>query len=386
MTIAVVFDVTGLIDCFMCNREPLFVQSTTKGDPPKIYWVMSNFSKHIDTHLKSSKRNSLKLKPEKCSSPSVEMTFSEENYTEETYEFALDADSLIAINNANEIMEENDSYCIKLDIDPLEGNIPSIDCLTEIIYAQVSEQILHMNAAVIHHGIEEVDMAFHIENDKPEHTLQVADICADGSCLFGSLAHQLYKFKLDSRKHVNAKKKLRKDVVQYIQDHRSEFEFELKGCVYDDCENKGIKVDDLSFACTNFLEKILPLESTWGGNESLKAVSRMNAVNILIVNEHGNSYFTNMFDTKLKKTVILAFVCISECKQEIDGNQIGTCNESEIEVANAKRNHYNSVVKIEQNDIYDMAKMLAVRTHERMLEEIQADNLLELTGTQNKIN
>lgn len=73
----------------------------------------------------------------------------------------------------------------------------------------------------------------------------------------------------------------------------------------------------------------------------------MHGVNILIINEKGRDFrfVPHGFDDRLTQTIVLAFRLTNE--------QMG-------HASNENRNHYDSVVRIEQNDIFDMAKELAL--------------------------
>lgn len=111
-------------------------------------------------------------------------------------------------------------------------------------------------------------------------------------------------------------------------------------------------------ASKNFLQNELPNESTWGGGESIKAVHEMNGVNILTINENGSCIFSpNGFDKQLTQTVVLAY--------RIDERSPNKCN------------HYDSVVRMEQSDIFDMAKMLAAIEYNKDAAKAEGIELLE---------
>lgn len=203
-------------------------------------------------------------------------------------------------------------------------------------------------------------MTFYIE--EKEFTLQITEIEPDGNCLFGALVHQIFRTKNEEKHQANKIKKLREDVVAYINQHRDDFEHDLKGCVFDYYEGK--KIDDIELASTNFLNNILSKDGTWAGSESIKAVARMNDVNILIVNENGDCYFVCDFDVRKKRTVILAFgrVHFSNPDKVDNPNQNKLCDANAERISNINRNHYNSVTDIDENDIFIMSKFLATQT------------------------
>lgn len=136
--------------------------------------------------------------------------------------------------------------------------------------------------------------------------------------------------------------------------------------------NEGKEIPDLKTACTHFIERILPKPKEWGGSETLKAVTLMKAVNILIINEKGTCYFTNNFNSQLKKTVILAFGTTGACRlNEIENeNQMNSGG-----ISNAERNHYNSVARMDQNDIFKISQMLASQIRTRNITaQIDSEN------------
>lgn len=54
----------GFVECVLCKpfneqREPQAVQSKVIGEPLKVYWIMSNFGKHVGRHLKKKKSTTM---------------------------------------------------------------------------------------------------------------------------------------------------------------------------------------------------------------------------------------------------------------------------------------------------------------------------------------
>lgn len=137
-----------------------------------------------------------------------------------------------------------------------------------------------------------------------------------------------------------------------------------------------MKIEDIYEACTKYLEEKLPKKGVWGSTETIKAVTRMNAVNILIVNAKGECYFPLGFHMRLKKTVILTFGIVpvhAHTESDVDQRQIDGCDASDMaqdeDIPNTKRNHYNSVVRMDQNDIYTVSQVLATVAYKRLIQE-----------------
>lgn len=85
------------------------------------------------------------------------------------------------------------------------------------------------------------------------------------------------------------------------------------------------------------LEK-LSKNGCWGGNESLCAIRKQFEQNILVLNEESSDcYFVAGFDSNYDQTMIIAY--------RLNGL-----------VGGLDRNHYDSVVSIDPNDICSIVK------------------------------
>lgn len=164
--------------------------------------------------------------------------------------------------------------------------------------------------------------------------------------------HQLFGNKIDTVEHKNAVIKLRKDVVEYIEKHLSDFKQALKGRILSIKEEKcgkqtKIEVGNFEKEAKEFLENSLSKNGFWGGAESLKAVSLIHECNILMIRERETVHFTNGFNTNLGKTAIIAF----------------RYNKAFGKVANSGEtwNHYDSVVNINTDNILKISKAMAAR-------------------------
>lgn len=77
----------------------------------------------------------------------------------------------------------------------------------------------------------------------------------------------------------------------------------------------------------------------------------MKKVNILVLDEDGDFYFAPVgFDQRLNKTVILAYRLGELSKNDVEENATNRYVE---------RNHYDSVVRIDQHDIFTISNILA---------------------------
>lgn len=189
--------------------------------------------------------------------------------------------------------------------------------------------MLKIRAAELRNTSNHKNMDFFIGSKRA--TLQVMPTAADGNCLIRAIAHQLFVDKMGSRAQQNATVKLRADVVAFIKDNINDFYYELRNAVYDQKSDEDIK--DIKQECDEFLNKHLPLDGTWAGLETIKAVSLIHNVNVFIINEEGGCRIPYGFKQQYENSILLAYRLSA-------GN------------SNLIRNHYDSVVHIEQPTIF----------------------------------
>lgn len=338
--------IEGHINCILCKssdgkHEPITVQSKM-GDNSKLYWTLSNYGKHLNTHFK---KNGFKhtIKDD------------ENNST-----LFADNDGAHDIKNQieNEIVSEQSSNTTtSLSIEPID-----VSTLESLIYNQISDQLIQMNNAAIKYNESLSKMNFIIESTR--HMLHKVEIDANGSCLFGASIHQIHRTQIAGKTQSNETKNIRADVVAHIKKNRSGFKKELEGAALDLWEENA-KLN-LESACTRFLEVELPKNGTWGGSESLKAITQLKKVNILVINENGDFYFPCRFNTQFKQTIILAYTTYQFEEHEVSDCENGTANV--LNVSKINRIHYDSVINIEQQDVFSLSKLLALKTYQQIMD------------------
>lgn len=149
------------------------------------------------------------------------------------------------------------------------------------------------------------------------------------NCLFSSIAHQLYRLKIISRSHTAKAAELRKRVVKNILDpvNFPNYTYQLQECVYRSMKKEDIV--DMGTECKLYVKLVLSKKGTWGGAESIRAISEMEEVNIIIFNEDGPCYTLCNMNVKYKRSIGIAY----RCQQK--GDDI--------------RTHYDSVCDIDAN-------------------------------------
>lgn len=246
--------------------------------------------------------------------------------------------SEISSPNSSCVDRFENSKCIDLKID-LDSSV-TVGRLNEktvrgLIYTQISNQVAKMTHLKFAHNESESEMSFEIMGKI--HKIGIGKIKADGSCFFRVYVHQIHGDKLNGPKQSQNADSLRHNVVTYIQSNYAKFEVDLNGRMFDEKKRIG----NMENECRNFIQKTLPKSETWGGSESIKAILLMYEKNILIFNENGNCYYVNGFDETYKETILLAY------------------RNTKAKVSDQKRDHYDSIISIDEPITLKMAKYLA---------------------------
>lgn len=155
------------------------------------------------------------------------------------------------------------------------------------LFTQLTSQLTKLLATVLNKENKTncVQIAFSI--DKSPRKINIALIPGDGSCLFGALAHQLFMHKIGSPEHIEATKKLRKDVIEHIlkPENFPSFEHHLKNRVYD-IKNRN-QITNMTTECKIFVRHVLSKHKTFGGVETMYAVSDLYSTNVIVFSEDG---------------------------------------------------------------------------------------------------
>lgn len=276
---------------------------TTEGNP---YWVFSNLQRHIDGHFKKTDH---------------------------------DTDRDDGITTLSSLTENEE-----LEEEEVLGSGPQSDTgkrsrIVDLMFTQLTVQTIKMKNTVSVHNEPKEKFNFQLTNDALA-TIHVTAIKKDGNCLFSALAHQIFHVKLNSSEHEKATMDLRQESVNYIKGNFNEFAHDIRGRVLD----KMPSSEDIEKECTFFVNQCLPRAGCWGGFESIKAISKMYKINILIFSENGAYYFANRFDAGYNASVCLAFRDANRVKKKTAGTV---------------KNHYDSVVDIDTHTLSECSEFCA---------------------------
>lgn len=327
------YKVYGDVHCPICKSQNLKNQKSKRvyynvKSNGKGCWVMSNFVNHFKNVHKvvvntAHMTKSLKLNDESDVDEMISTEVSLHAFIDQS------KDSAKKENAGN----EDDAFdLIVVDDGASQPETNNDSNQFEVLYSQLSEQITKVFTAVLSNSDdhEQVEFTF----DTTPRKLTVARIASDGNCLFSSLAHQLWLNKIGGVDHIKDTKKLRADTVCHILNPKNfdSYEFLLRDRVYD--IKKSSEIENLATECRLFVKLKLARNKTWGGSETLMAVSDMYATNIIVFNEDANCVCIKRAGTNHSRTIAVAFRFSCDKKR----------NRSSI------RNHYESVCDMNADD------------------------------------
>lgn len=316
-------NIYGEVCCIICkaenrkNQNSKRVYYNTKGKT-KGCWVLSNITKHLKTLHGLSTHESQQLHTSSTQDLSHDV---EKNVSHEEH-YILETDA-------------NENLSVILVDDSELKRIENIDQDNqELFYSQLSAQIKKVMAVTLKHDEQREEVKYVLA--KSLRKLMVAKIPGDGSCMFSSLAHQLFMHPIKSKEHKQATKQLRAAVVEHILQPGNYVLFEHR--LRDRVLETGQTVTDFEKESKFFVRHILSKKNTWGGSETLLAVSILFSTNIFFFTEGDTCTKIKEVDQNHNRSLAIAF-------------RIGLDNEGKKVL-----NHYDSVCEIDSADLYGVAR------------------------------
>lgn len=344
--------ITGLIQCILCDTKKEISVTSKPDSDQNVYWITSNFTKHLTKKhkLQPSKQTIRKNTPGQNVSNTGDM---EKEAVVNNSNSSVDLGTLNTESDFNIDGDEGaaNTTCIKLIIESVDARInDSIQDIESCIYHQISKQILKMTEISFQNKEKFQKVGF--VHSGTTYYFDAVGVATDGNCLFGSFVHQIFGYKLLSKEYTESLKQLRNGIVKYINDNLIQFEVELKGRIYELKEQKQqkgrknkVKIENFNEEANEFLTKSLLEDAFWGSSETIKAVSLMHKVNVLIFEENGTLYYSNGFNPEFGGTVMVAY----------RSNLFFV----KTDPSTRRRNHYDSVVNLDTETILKMSEMLA---------------------------
>lgn len=352
--------ITGSVQCIFCMAEKKAKrQITIQYDENSVglcYWNFSNLFKHFKKHTKGD----LDLNFEAIATNNPEnyemydvLENLDENLNEDdagdehsSQHKSIDAEGeeieVIVLENS----ELNSSGEIIAEMSSDSDNEPStadldINSIQFAVYGQISSQILDLTTAIYTNSEKKRSMNFTLNNKSTK--LDVVKINGNGSCLFATTSHQLSLHKINSVVHKQATTTLRISVAKYIKDNMEDFVHVIAGRIQEEEESKLGYVETKSCdidktCCEEFVDTKLTDETFFGGIESIKAITLMYSVNMLVFNESGPAYFPMSFNPNYHKTIFMAY------RLKRGSRTI--------------RNHYDSVTEVNPKILWELVKAI----------------------------
>lgn len=338
--------ITASVCCVFCTgprAKNLCVQYDVPKNSHKAYWNISNFKRHAMKHMKNDGNHDLDIPNtvKTCDEPPE--IFLDENQTAKPAMDGVVEDSNNMTTIELVITPNTNKKKMKTTVQIIEDDSPqnvSDELHSNLIYEQISEQNLSLTAAILmnRESVSEMEANF----DDIATKIPVIKMKNDGSCLFWALSHQLFQCDVNSQHHHEKTMKLRAEVSTHIENNYDKYELVIQGRVLD---NNEIYSKDAGLF---FVKVMLRNPKCWGGTESIKAVSEIYKVNIIVFNEAETCSFPLGFVQDYKRTIAVAY-------------RIGITRRGKI-----NRNHYDSVAEFKQDVLLKCAAILAAKETNRV--------------------
>lgn len=330
--------------------------------PTNYKWNYTNFQHHLKTHVKPKPNSTEKNRTEKnktdfqsshdlhienefsipndCSSSEIQKknTFTAEECNMNAFSaLKITVDSKKGFKS---ILEQKINHGNNNDeaIEILDSSDNNTNANTELYvqtYNELYNQFSAQNDDLIESVLKNNETKTHvaIEFEGQQVIVGIVNIAPDGNCLFGSLAFQLDKMKIDSESHRNFSLNLRQRVVKHIKENYDDFKQRIKGTVYDMAERRKIAVVDIDTECDTFMNNLGQL-GCWAGQETIKAISEIFSVNIVVIKENHGPYFGVIYNPIYKKTIFLAY---QQGANDVHNHYAGVCELSKELIDNMAR-------------------------------------------------
>lgn len=290
-------------------------------------WNFSNFKKHIQVHL-----NKEKVQNQQSLSGNLDDLQREPNSIEKHLQKS-------APQSANELNRYDEMGIMEMPIvledfgiyyEDQPGDTLKSSSMISVLFELFESQNRQLIDSSLHSHDPENLLEIKIDNQIMN--IKIAKIDRDGNCMFAAVMHQLEYSDINSALHKKSTAELRAKVVSYIMEHFDAYRHVLQVRLKFPSEF----IDEKG---KHFLANELSSNGTWGGSESLIAMSEMFNINILVFNEGGSFSFSNVFKPEYNRCIFLAYRKSSK--------QSGNTHD-----------HYDSIYKIDEQLLFGIASDL----------------------------
>lgn len=274
------------------------------------YWIPSNIKKHFASyHIKDETAKKRKIEDSNAGSSVNKLKMS-----------SLESQQTLQLKIEPDLSQKEVT-------DSIQASLNAEDAL----YQQLSTQNIEMTKISIGNNEKVVEffVQYNLADDSTNSQVKVCRIDPDGNCLFGSIVHQLFHVKIGSSSYLALIEKLRQDVVQYIKTNLDCFIGCLKERVFEQNDKsddnkdkkkyfKNLNTDGWRKECLKFVDSYLSENHNWGGSETIQAIC-------------------------------------GECNLNYRN---GSIFDKSIAISNRNRNHYDSVVGMNETTMHNFAKKM----------------------------
>lgn len=265
--------------------------------------------------------------------------------------------------------DKMDVTTVKLDIEPVSAMNDDANDNPEDYSSSLSKQMyiqnIKMTNSITQNGENKAECEIALHSQESTRKIGICEMPKDGNCMFHAISHQLYRCKIGSPNHNETSIKLRMDVVDHIKNNTAMFTNAIKGRIYEIDPTR--KIINLQEEINFFLVHHLGRDRYFGGSETLQACSNMFRINIVIFNEKDEANMSPYFNPEFQDTIMIAFRLFA--------------NNSKEKFCNLDRNHYDSVVTLDNNIISGCSRDLIqrhirkqIRFGESTVESIEIDD------------
>lgn len=272
-------------------------------------------------------------------------------------------------NSINVHNDHGDSNAISNDTCSYPADSSTISLVVEscedILYSQLSTQNIKMKNCSVRNKEKVItkNLGLHLGEARKTHATKYCKIPGNGDCFFLSIAHQLHNVVIGTEEHEQKALQLRQMVVAHIKqpENFSSYLHDLKNRIQ---IPKKASDSEINEACIIFLDNKLSKSGTWAGMESMRAISEIEKVNVVVLNDDGTSHLPSHFNKEANKCVMLLF-----------GSATG-----KVAKTNMDRLHYDSIVGMDLSRISMMAKEItdAETKHMNFVGEASNRSLIEV--------
>lgn len=365
---------TARVVCKLCTTEEKVKRICVQYEQSNInsccYWSTSNFRKHLKSHSAPVKSTNKLRDQQRIKRKQTQplQTLSKRSKTDMTNsEDGACVEKCVESNEApivltEPIMKQNRCFgatvkshrttqaTMTIQLNKKDGanandsvsdsEVNLRDLFTTVIIDQLNAQNERMSKLMVDSKLAD-EMVFKL-NNKTRRTVNVIRIDRDGDCLFASLAFHIHQNKIGTNRHSAAVKQIRQEAVSHIKKNYKSFKYQMHGRLFEECDGNGFVLGkDLDADALKFLDHTLLKSGTWGGAETIKAISELYQVNILVIEEENKCCFPFAFNMDYTYTVAIAF-------------RLGENTQH-----STKHNHYDAIWNISEHCLFNCAVDLA---------------------------